>query len=211
LVEPLYALAQVIYDFMESGPMSVLMLVYLMAAAIPVTLVHELGHAVVGRRRLGGEVAVSVGTTGRIAELRLAQIKVSINALSDPTRAGGRAVFDAQRATARDVVAIALAGPLASLAGTLVSGWLLSMAPAGVVYDFLWAMTLGGVCACVANLIPLKLEERRGEGLMRTDGMLVVEALRVMRITHGPALDEAAERARRLSANRHTSRPPPGR
>jgi hypothetical protein len=185
-VDRLYGLAHVIYDFMESGPVSVLMLVYLVPAAIPVTLVHELGHALAGRRRLGGEVAVSVGTTGRIAELRLAQIKISVNALSDPTRAGGRAVFDAQRATARDVVAIALAGPLASLAGTVVSAWLLSRAPAGVVHDFLWAVTLGGVFACLVNLIPMRLQERRGEGLVRTDGMLAVEALRVMRITRVP-------------------------
>jgi hypothetical protein len=183
-VDSLYALAQIIYDFMQSGPMSVLMLVYLVPAGIPVTLVHELGHALMGRRRLGGQVAVTVGTTGRIAELRLAQIEISLSALADPTRAGGRAVFDAQRATARDVVAIALAGPLASFAGTVVSGWLLSRAPAGIVHDFLWAVTFAGVCTCLVNLIPM--QERRGQGLVRTGGMLAVEALRVMRITRVP-------------------------
>ena len=100
---------------------------------------------------------------------------------------------------------------MASFAGTLVSGWLLSKAPAGIVHHFLWAVTLDGVFACVVNLLPMKLEERRGEGVVRTDGMLAVEALWVMRSIRGPGLDEAAERARRLSANRHTSRPPPGR
>jgi len=79
-------LAKVAYDFMQSRPGTLLWLLYWVAAAIPLTFLHELGHALVAQRRLGGEVAISVGTAGKVAELRLAQIKVSVNALFDPTR-----------------------------------------------------------------------------------------------------------------------------
>jgi hypothetical protein len=182
-VNALYWLARAAYDFMQSGPTSVATLPYLMAAAIPVTLVHELGHAIMARRRLDGDVAVSIGTAGRIAELRLAQVTISINALSDPTRPGGAAEFDAGEATARDVVAIALAGPLASLLGTIVCGRLLSSMPAGAPHHIVWAMTLGGVFGFALNLVPMTLEDRRGGRPLRSDGRLALDAWRVLRIT----------------------------
>src|SRR4051794_14208217 len=96
--------ARAVVNFMNSGPAMPGALVYLALAAIPVTLLHELGHAVVARRLLGGEVSVTVGTAGRLAELQLGHIRVSINALSHPGRRGGVATFDASRARARDIV-----------------------------------------------------------------------------------------------------------
>src|SRR5436305_14810707 len=99
-------------DFMNSGPPLLLGLIYLAIVAVPLTFLHEWGHAFAARRLLGGSVKISVGNAGRVAQLRLGQITTSINALSSPTRLAGYAEFDASRASARDVVLIALSGPL---------------------------------------------------------------------------------------------------
>jgi Zn-dependent protease len=155
---------------------------FILGASVPVTCLHELGHALVAQRRLGGEVAISVGTAGKVAELRLAQIKVSVNALFDPARAGGYATFDAQRATARDVLAIALAGPLVSLIGTVVTAWLLSEAPSsGALHDLLWALTFNGASFAVFNLVPFKVQGRGKARPTYSDGLLALDALRLMR------------------------------
>jgi hypothetical protein len=90
-------------------------------------------------------------------------------------------VFDASRATIRDVLLIALAGPAASLAGTVISAWALSAAsPPGVVHDLLWAATLTGVFG-VLNLVPLRLQEGRTGPTFRSDGRLALDALRLAR------------------------------
>jgi hypothetical protein len=180
-VDALYWLARVAYDFMESRPGTLFWLLYMVAATIPVTFLHELGHALVAQRRLGGEVAITVGTAGKVAELRLAQIKVSVNALFDPARASGYATFDAQRATARDVLAIALAGPLASLIGTVVTAWMLSWAPGRALHAVLWSLTFAGVVSLAFNLVPFKLHERGNARPFYSDGMLALEAWRLLR------------------------------
>jgi Zn-dependent protease len=179
-VELLYDLAEAILRFMGADPGFPVSLLYIFIAGIPVTLLHELGHAVVARRLLSGEVQVEVGTVGKVAELRLGEIALSINALSDPSRAGGYAEFDASRATARDVLLIALAGPAASLLGTIATASLLGHAPPGVLHNLLWAATLAGVFG-VLNLIPLTLQERRNGPSRRSDGKLALDALRVVR------------------------------
>ena len=112
--------------------------------------------------------------------MRLGEITVSLNALSEPGRLGGYAEFDDSRATARDVVLIAVAGPAASLVGTVFTAWLFSGAPAGTLRDVLWALTLAGVFG-VLNLIPFSFQERRDGPSLRTDGRLALDALRVVR------------------------------
>jgi hypothetical protein len=179
VVDPLYDLADIVYRFMESGPGFPVGLLYILLAAIPVTLLHELGHAVAARRLLGGEVRVSVGSAGKLAEMRLGQVALSINALSQPGKVAGVAEFDDTRATARDVLLIALAGPAASLVGTVLTAWALASTSAGVGHDLLWGVTLGGAFA-VLNLVPLTLKERGGASV-RTDGRLALDALRVAR------------------------------
>ncbi len=106
---------------------------------------------------------------------------MAINALEQPNHASGAAEFDASHATARDVLLIAVAGPAASLVGTVLTAWALSAAPeSGVFHDLLWAATLGGVFG-VLNIVPLTLQERRGGPSFRTDGGLALDALRVAR------------------------------
>jgi hypothetical protein len=176
----LYSLAESILLFMDSGPGLPMTLLCLVIAGIPVTLLHELGHAIAAHRLLGSEVEVSIGTVGKVAEMRLGEVAVSVHALSDPSRIGGSAEFDASRATARDVLLIALAGPAASLIGTFGTAWLLGQTSPGVLHDILWTATLAGAFA-VLNLIPIRLQERRNGPVVRTDGRLALDALRVAR------------------------------
>ena len=176
----LYSLAEAVTRFMASSPGLPISLLYIIVAAIPVTLLHELGHAVAARRLLGGDVQVSVGSAGKIAEMRLGDIAVSVNALGHPARVAGLAEFDGSRATARDVALIALAGPAASLVGTAITGWLFASTSAGVVDDLLWAATGAGVFG-VLNLVPITFQERRNGPAMRSDGRLALDALRVAR------------------------------
>jgi membrane-associated protease RseP (regulator of RpoE activity) len=182
-VDVLYDMAAAFQSFMNSSPGLPLLLIYLAVAGLPVVLLHELGHAIAARRLLGGEVNVSVGTAGTLAELRLGEVALTIKALSHPGSASGMAEFEASRATARDVVLIALAGPAASLAGTVLTAWALSaVAGPGVVSGLLWAATATGAM-CVLNLVPLTLEERGGGAWLRTDGRLALDALKVVRAT----------------------------
>lgn len=177
----LYSLANLIVEFMESAPAWPLGLLYPFIAAIPAVLVHELGHAVVAQRRLGADVDISVGSAGKLAQLRLGQITASIHALSHPGRAAGSASFDGSAARAVDVVWIAVAGPLASLAGVLVTALLFAAAPeTGLVHDLLWGALLAGVLG-VLNLIPFAFQERRAGPSLRSDGRLALDALAVVR------------------------------
>jgi hypothetical protein len=177
----LYHLADAIARFMDSSPGFPVGLLYLAVAAMPMTLLHELGHAVVARRLLDGEVQVSVGSAGKLAEMRLGQIALSVNALSHRGGAAGVASFDASRATARDVLLIALAGPAASAVGVVLSAWGLSAcSPSGALHDVLWAATLAGIFG-VLNLVPLTFQERRDGAPLRTDGRLALDARRAAR------------------------------
>jgi hypothetical protein len=177
----LYRLAAMCVDFMNATPGLFPLALGFVLAPIPVVALHELGHALAARRLLGGDVEVSVGNAGKLAELRLGQIVMSVNALTRPDRFSGEAVFDASRATARDVLLIALAGPAASLAGFLVTALAFSAAaPHGIVHNALWSLTFCGLYG-VANLVPLTLRERRGGPATRTDGRLALDAARVLR------------------------------
>ena len=66
-----------------------------------------------------------MGNVGRIAQLKLGQITASINAVGSMGGASGVASFDASEAGPRDVLWIAVAGPLASLAGGVLTAVLL--------------------------------------------------------------------------------------
>lgn len=180
-VDFLYGLADTIVRFMDSGPPLLLALLYLTIVGVPATLAHELGHAIAARRLLGAEVGITVGSTAKMVEMRLGEISVSLNALAHPARVAGSAMFNASRATARDVLLIALAGPAASIVGKLITAWALSrVAPAGLAHDLFWAATLAGGFG-VLELVPLTLQERRRGPSIRTDGRLALDALRAAR------------------------------
>ena len=174
-------IAEAVVRFMDASPGLPILLLYVAVAGIPVVLLHELGHALAAVRLLGDEVQVSVGSTGELARLRLGQISVSLSALSHPGEAAGVAEFDASRATARDVLLIAVAGPAASLLGTVLTAWALSAAaPSGVLHGLLWAATSAGVVGGL-NLVPLSLRDRRDAQPIASDGRIALEAARVLR------------------------------
>ena len=76
---------------------------------------------------------------------------------------------------------IALAGPAASLVGVVLSGALLGAVDSGgVLHGLLWAATAVGII-CVLNLIPFELQDRKDGPVMRSDGWLALDALRVLR------------------------------
>lgn len=179
-VSLLYALAHALYSFLDASPPLLLCLLYNAIVIIPLVLLHEYGHAVAASSLLGVSVEVSFGTAGQVAQFRLGQIVATVNAVNDPLGVGGQASFDASRATARDIVWIAVAGPLTSLAGTVFTALLLSTTPRhGVAHDLLWAATLTGVLATL-NIVPFTYRQRRGGPLIRTDGRLALDALRVI-------------------------------
>jgi hypothetical protein len=201
-----------------AGPFLVLMVV----AGIPTTLIHELGHAVAARRLLGGDVGVRVGDAAPLATLRMGRITADINALATPGRIAGEATVSAARATARDMLLIALAGPAASLAQfALCAPLYAAAASGGLVHDVLWMVTAGGAGTCVLNLVPLRLNEDGTGRVIATDGRLALDALRARPeaapprpasaappIPEAPADDDVG-RARRLAANAPRSVPPP--
>jgi hypothetical protein len=199
-MDVLGALAALILDFMASAPGVPGVLLYTLVASIPLTLLHEMGHALVARRRLRSEVRVVVGTSGRLAELRLFGVSVSLRALARPGCVAGYAQYDATYATRRDVALIALGGPAASLAGFGICAWALAVAPdVGIAHGALWALTLGGAVASVVNLVPMTLRERRDGPIVRTDGRIALDCLRAARTTT-PRREPAARRKRATSA-----------
>ncbi len=180
----LYETAEAIVRYMESAPPMPVFVVYIFVGSGLMVLVHELGHAVVARFLLGADVEISVGNAGKVAELRLGQITTTINALSLPGREAGSAGFHDSQATARDVVLIALAGPVASLATLVPAVLLLSWGPtAGMFHDLAWAAFPAGVFG-VLNVLPYEFNEDHSGPALRTDGRLAVDALRAFRALH---------------------------
>lgn len=177
----LHDLAGVIQRFMHAEPGMPVVLVYLAGVAVPMTLLHELAHALVAARRLGGPVHVSVGGTGKLVRIHLRRLTMAVNALPHPSRLGGYTSFDASRASARDLLLVALAGPAASLAGFIVSALALSSAPpTGVVHNLLWAATAANLFG-VLNIVPLEFQERREGPRLRSDGRIALQAIRASR------------------------------
>ena len=181
--EPLYDVIAAIVIFMEAMPPSPWWFVYGALTAIPLTLLHEIGHALAARRLLDTPVRVVVGSFGELAKVQLGRISISLSALSSPASVAGSAEFDASRARARDVVLIAIAGPAASAAGLVVC--LLAYAatpPDGVVHDLLWAATGNSVFAVLFNLMPFGFQERRGGPTLHTDGRVALDAAHALRM-----------------------------
>ena len=176
----LYAMAQAFADYMNASPPFLWSLVAILVGAVPVVMLHEAGHAVAARRLLDVDVEVTIGSVGQVAAVQLGRVRAQLNLLSTGA-ASGSARFDAARATARDVVLIALAGPLASLVGVCVTAALMSSATSGTAWHgLLWGMTGAGAWG-VLNVVPFTLSSRKGDGVTRSDGRLALDALQAIR------------------------------
>jgi hypothetical protein len=91
-----------------------------------VVLIHEAGHilaTLVLRRRIAEP---TVGDDTPAVTVRIGGFRLRLGAITGKGDAAGFIVYDAAMAGPRDTFVIALAGPLASLVGALVTGVLLS-------------------------------------------------------------------------------------
>jgi hypothetical protein len=149
-------------NFMNARPAWPALVLAMILMTGPATLFHELGHAVVARRRLQTSVDVEVGAPGRLG------------------RAAGSATFDARNMTAKDALAIALAGPAASLLWFVVCARAWDLHPDGLLGALLWVATFEGLFGSLVNLLPMTLLERDGNAI-RTDGRQALDAWRALR------------------------------
>ncbi len=173
--------AQTLNGFFESAPPIPVVVVAAFVVEPLLVLVHELGHALAARALLDTDVVVAVGSKGTLLDRHIGRVHLYVNAFGGVAGASGVAGFDWRGATARDVVLITLAGPVASLAGALLAAWLLGIAPAhGVVHALLWAATFGGVLGAL-NALPFRFQQRRGDPVHRSDGRLALEAFTASR------------------------------
>jgi hypothetical protein len=185
---------------MNAGPGLIPMMVYTAIVSIPLILVHELGHAVAARARLGTSVDVVVGTVGKAAQLHVRDINIRINALAAPVGRVGTASFDASRVTARDMIWIALAGPAASAVGGAICALGYASVGEGVAHDVLWAATGFSVLAVVLNLMPFGYRDRVDAQEVATDGHVMLEALRIERGLSPRRRDDPRTMGRRREA-----------
>ncbi len=149
-----------------------------------VVLIHEAGHALAAfalRRRVA---ELKVGDDVPVLALRIGGFRMRLGAITGKGDVAGFIRYDGAEATARDTLAIAIAGPLASLAGALVTGaaavWAWPLAGLSPLFAL---ATLGGFICCVANL------RVSGDGPESwSDGVWVRAAWRVMRrpMPHAP-------------------------
>src|SRR2546425_184321 len=172
-------------DRFTSIPSTPALFLYLAAAAVPGILLHELGHALVASRRLGDPLHISVGGTGTLLSIRIRRLRLDVSALSHAAQPPSSTSVDAVRASARDVMLVALAGPAASLLCSALAACALSLAPGtGLGHDFLWATTAMGLLG-VLTVVPLVFQERPGGPRLRTDGRLALDAARAVRPLRG--------------------------
>jgi len=147
-------------------------------------LLHELGHALAAHSLLGTPVRVTVGRHARFAGLQLERVELERSAVGGPS---STAQFDDCAARARAIVWIALAGPAASLAGTVLTAAVLGAAQAdGIVHAAAWTATSAGIVALLFNVVPAQSVQPSGER-QRSDGRLALDALRITREQAVPA------------------------
>jgi hypothetical protein len=134
------------------------------------TLVHELGHAIAVRLRGLPLKSIVVGDSNDLT-LRVGAVTVQLGRALDDGDVGGYVLFEATRASARDVMLVALAGPFANLAvASIFAALALAGATGGALDGCLWPLSVVSVAIAVGNLIP---RGRPGSSDPLSDGRLV--------------------------------------
>jgi hypothetical protein len=123
--------------------------------AFLVVLVHELGHliaAVTLRHRVAELV---VGDDEPLLTVRSGGFQLRLGTITGSGDTAGYVLYDGTRATPRDAFVIALAGPLASLAGAVITGLAVPVvwSHAGIAFALVAATALGLLCS-VGNMVP---------------------------------------------------------
>ncbi len=175
-----------VYEFVEAfaaavGGMSMfeaLALAALGTIVVPVVvLIHEAGHALVAFA-VGRPVAeLTVGDDEPVLTVRVGGFQLRLGAITGSGDMAGFVLYDAAQARARDTLAIAIAGPLASLAGAVITGAAAAWAWPELWLSLLFALaTVGGLACCFGNL------RVRGDGPGTwSDGVWIRAAWRTMR------------------------------
>jgi hypothetical protein len=161
----------------DSGPV-VGMLALLVAGRVAV-LLHELGHALVARRRLGAGIALRVGRRGKPLRVSAGGIEVRLHLL-DVLDESGAVELDGSWASVDDMIAIALAGPLASLAGLVAALPILAVLPTGdgPWHALAWWFAVWSAVG-VLNLLPFRFRVDRDAPVTASDGRQLLDALAV--------------------------------
>lgn len=168
---------------MDVGPSFPWYLGWWALAILVVCLIHESGH--LGAALWTGQqnIAMHIGSHGPLMEKRLAVARLQAQAVTAPWRIGGSVVFSAARTTARSIVIIALAGPVASLAGAAVAAVLAASIQSTVPADFCATTSALSIFAALLNLVPMTLHEgtrRRPGARLQTDGRQALDSARVL-------------------------------
>jgi hypothetical protein len=174
-------LLQAFYDLMESQP-GLPGWVLAQLIVVPLTvLLHELGHAGMAVLRAQEDVRLQIGGGPVAWRGRLSRIDMAVHPLVMPAGLGGAVSFDATRATAMDVVLVALAGPAVSLIGTVVAWtWFASTPESSWLSPLLAVAALTGLLVTVVNLVPMSIRKRNGAVAWRTDGWHALSASKVL-------------------------------
>jgi hypothetical protein len=154
--------------FMDSGPGLSAWLIALPVMLPLIVFLHELGHAVVARRLLGGEVLAVVGSEEHGAvRFRLAGIDFSISPLVAIAGRGGYCRYHGFP-SARETIAISLAGPGATALGLAVAVAALPQT-SGLVHDLMRLTIFWSATGLLASLVPLTTTHGPNDGRTALD------------------------------------------
>jgi hypothetical protein len=199
-----YEFVEAFVDFMDSVTLlDVLALMVAGTIVFPlVVLIHEAGHALAAIALRHRIAELAVGDDAPVLTLRAGGFRFRLGAITGNGHAAGFIVYDGARACPRDTLVIALAGPVASLAGALVTGLAAGLAWPHAALSLCFGLaTLGGLICCVGNL------QVSGDGPESwSDGVWARAAWRVIR---RPSLSPSG--ASWSDPREETSVPPPSR
>jgi hypothetical protein len=164
-------------NFMDSGPSIPLTLAIALLLAPVLGLIHDLGHATAALVLLPGRVLVRVGGPQPLGAVDVGRMNVSFHPLVLPWRFDAVCSYEADSASRAETIAIALAGPAASLVAGVFALNALEHAGSGPLHDVLKVATLLSLGSVVVCLLPFTLTDSQGTRL-RTDGATAIDALR---------------------------------
>jgi hypothetical protein len=152
-----YELVEAIVSFMDGLTLfdALVTAVSGTVVAFLVVLIHEIGHliaAVTLRQRVAELV---VGDDNPLLTVRAGGFQLRLGTITGSGDTAGYVVYDGTRATPRDALVIALAGPFASLAGAIITGLTIPVvwSHAGIAFAMVAATAFGLLCF-VGNLVP---------------------------------------------------------
>jgi hypothetical protein len=178
-------------------------LLLLVAATVVVpfvVLIHEAGHALAAWTLRQRVAELTVGDDQSVLTVRVGEFRLRLGAITGQGDVAGYVAYDGLGAGAAKTFVIALAGPLASLAGAVGTGALAAWFwPHAGLSLILGLATLGGLICCVGNL-----RVSGHDPASWSDGVWVRAAWRVMRQTTTPVTAATMPDPRQAS-----STPPP--